>query len=726
MKEAESRSALRISFRYALLILICDILLDIALIRLLTETGNLTQMLVMKDTVFNIITALLLFFLLKRKLIELKHSEAARIESEEKYRSIYYNSPDGILLTAPDGSILAVNPAACQIFGRTEMEICQLGRDGLVDNRDPNLANALKIRSETGRFRSELTLIRNNGSLFPAEVTSAVFKDRDGSQKTSMIIRDITERKKIEEDLQKNEAHLRMLIEKMPAVLWTTDQRLIYTSLVGAGLSCLGIKPNQYVGLKVGASASKDNAAAIFLEHQHLLALQGKSTTYDIEWADRTYHCDLEPLRTQEGTITGCIGVALDVTDRVRVYQGLEQRVEERTREIQRRRQVAEGLSEIVAILNSNQPLEEILNFIVSQACHILQAESVALYLIQENNNSLQIQASAGSDAELQRQYCFAVGEGSVGEAFAKRQPVIIPDIQQEQVQGRQPWVTDQVKEFWQQAAQNYKAEAAVPILAQSALYGAIRLTYRDPKDLTADEIELASALGDQAALAIENAHLRDQSEQLAVMNERNRLARELHDSLTQSIYSLTLMAEAGRRLIEIGDLENVKTYLLRLGQTAQQSLKEMRLLVYELRPNVLIREGLIGALQHRLDAVENRAGLETQLRINGSLQLPPNIEVELYRIAQEALNNTLKHSGASKVAISFQNSRGIFELEIADNGQGFDVTEKNVAGGLGLTSMQERAEKIGSKLLLVSSPGQGTSVKVMINKPIWSQESYP
>ncbi len=721
MKEAESRAALRISFRYALLILICDILSDIALIRLLTETGNLTQMLGIKDTVFNILTALLLFFLLKRKFIELKRSEDARIESEEKYRSIYNNSLDGILLTAPDGGILAANPAACQILGRAEMEICQLGREGVVDTRDPNLENALKIRSETGHFRSELTLIRSDGSLFPAEVTSAVFKDRDGSQKTSMIIRDITERKRIEEDLQKNEAHLRLLIEKMPAVLWTTDQRLIYTSLVGAGLSYLGIKPNQYVGSKVGTSTSKDDPAAIFLAHQHQLALQGDPTTYDIEWAGRAYHCDLEPLKTQENAIIGCIGVALDTTDRVRAFQDLEQRVEERTREIQRRRQVAEGLNEIVAILNSNQPLEEILNFIVSQACHILQAESVALYLIQENNDSLQIQASSGSDAELQRQYCFAVGEGSVGEAFAKRQPVIIPDIQQKQAQGRQPWITNRVKDFWQQVAQNYKSEVAVPILAQSALYGAIRLTYREPKDLTADEIELASALGDQAALAIENAHLRDQSEQLAVMNERNRLARELHDSLTQSIYSLTLMAEAGRRLIEAGDLENVKTYLSRLGQTAQQSLKEMRLLVYELRPNVLIREGLIGALQQRLDAVENRAGVESRLNINGPIQLPPNIEVELYRIAQEALNNTLKHSGASKVVISFQNSKRFVELEITDNGQGFDITKKNVAGGLGLTSMHERAEKIGGELLLVSSPGQGTSIKVMINKPAWS-----
>jgi signal transduction histidine kinase len=210
------------------------------------------------------------------------------------------------------------------------------------------------------------------------------------------------------------------------------------------------------------------------------------------------------------------------------------------------------------------------------------------------------------------------------------------------------------------------------------------------------------------------------QAQELAVLQERSRMARELHDSVTQSLHSSTLLAEAGQRLISSGDIERARGYLIRLGEISQQALKEMRLLVYELRPLALREVGLVGALKQRLDAVERRSGVEVQLSIEEELDLPESIEEELYRIAMEALNNALKHANPSKVSVSLtlREKRSIpcIELSIIDDGVGFDPDERAAEGGLGLISMKERIEKLGGELTIVSKPGEETQVKACVD----------
>jgi PAS domain S-box-containing protein len=202
-----------------------------------------------------------------------------------------------------------------------------------------------------------------------------------------------------------------------------------------------------------------------------------------------------------------------------------------------------------------------------------------------------------------------------------------------------------------------------------------------------------------------------------AALEERQRLARELHDSVTQSLYSLTLLAEASRRTAAAGDVQKVVGNIARLGETAQQALKEMRLLVYELRPLALEQAGLAEALQHRLDAVEKRAGVEARFRVNLEEELPVHIENGLYRIAQEALNNSLKHAEATTVSISLQTQDGHVQLGIVDNGKGFDTEALQDHGGLGMVSMRERVESMRGEYSITSRPGDGT--RVWINVPL-------
>jgi signal transduction histidine kinase len=223
-----------------------------------------------------------------------------------------------------------------------------------------------------------------------------------------------------------------------------------------------------------------------------------------------------------------------------------------------------------------------------------------------------------------------------------------------------------------------------------------------------------------QAELLETQEALRQSELEKAITAERSRLARELHDSVTQSLHSATLMAEAGQRLAGAGDIERARRYLIRLGEISQQALKEMRLLVYELRPLALRGVGLVGALQQRLDAVERRSGIEVQLSIEDDLELPRNIEEELFRIAMEALNNALKHANPTKVTVTLRKEEKpditCIELTILDDGIGFDPDGQESEGGLGLVSMQERIQKLGGELTILSEPGKGTEVRACVN----------
>jgi two-component system sensor histidine kinase DegS len=151
------------------------------------------------------------------------------------------------------------------------------------------------------------------------------------------------------------------------------------------------------------------------------------------------------------------------------------------------------------------------------------------------------------------------------------------------------------------------------------------------------------------------------------------------------------------------------------MGETALQALKGMRLLIFELRPLTLRQEGLVGALRRRLETVERRAGVETQLLVETPFELPAHVEVGLYGIVQEALNNVLKHSGATRVTVRLGADHDGLLLEVIDNGQGFELESIGNQAGIGLAGMRERVEKLAGSLQIVSKPGQGTSIEVAI-----------
>ncbi len=275
----------------------------------------------------------------------------------------------------------------------------------------------------------------------------------------------------------------------------------------------------------------------------------------------------------------------------------------------------------------------------------------------------------------------------------------------------------------------------AAPLLHGGEILGVLEAAHPDENALSPDDLPLLIAAASWTAIAIANAKLHEQAqkarEEQALLEERNRLARELHDAVTQSLYSITTLAGAWRRQIEAGTLQPNKEQIAELGELAHQALREVRLLIYELRPSELEEEGLIGAVYRRLETVEKRAGVRTHLQVtdeagktflgpqNGRAamvdfyRLPKGVEHCLFRIIQEALNNALKYSGATSIDVSLKLGRDTLSVEVRDNGRGFDMLTIQEAQGFGLASMRERAEQVGGRLSITAVPGQGTTVWV-------------
>jgi len=252
----------------------------------------------------------------------------------------------------------------------------------------------------------------------------------------------------------------------------------------------------------------------------------------------------------------------------------------------------------------------------------------------------------------------------------------------------------------------------AIPLRTGSEVIGALVLAggERGFDPATARRMQL---FADQGAIALEHARLNAEHERLMILEERQKLARDLHDSVSQSLYGLTMYAEAAGRLLDAQRIEQARSYVGQLAETALDALREMRLLIFELRPSVFDQAGLVEALQGRLSAVEERAGLAVHAELGEPGHLPRPIEEALHGVAREALNNMLKHAGAANVWVTLHTGPREVWLEVRDDGRGFDPEAARTAGGLGLRSMAERAGSAHGTLEVASAPGQGTRVRL-------------
>ncbi len=384
------------------------------------------------------------------------------------------------------------------------------------------------------------------------------------------------------------------------------------------------------------------------------------------------------------------------VTERTKVLA-------QRTEELEQRRQIAEGLREILIILNSDEQLEKSLDHIVTQAAVSSEAAEAIILRYEEAYDFTVMAHTPGCNGEIP-----PLIVERMARAGQEKQPLIVSNL---------PLLLKASSTPAPRLADRFRALLGVPLRIEGELYGSLLLLYAEKRPFTNEEIDLGLTFADQATLAIANAQLRGRAEETAVATERNRLARDLHDAVTQTLFSASLVAEVLPATWAKSQTEG-QNLLQELRSLNRGALAEMRSLLLELRPAALEEAPLDTLMRQLAEASAGRSGVAVETSIQGSCRLPANVHITFYRIAQEALNNIVKHAEATAVQITLicsadaeaNGHRQHAVLQIHDNGHGFIVADVP-ADRLGLMIMKERAQSVGATLTINSTLHEGTDI---------------
>ena len=412
------------------------------------------------------------------------------------------------------------------------------------------------------------------------------------------------------------------------------------------------------------------------------------------------------------GAVLLLIGIIYGIY-RLRVIQiksetrNLEKQVHERTAEIERRREVAEGLREILTILNSNRSLKESLDAIILQVVRLMDARVVIIFRFEEDEYPNVVATNLRQNYDQRREQPLPPMPNWLVQPLLNGQPFSLPDLA-----AQRPADPELVDSFFE----HYAALLAMPMFVNDKVDGGLVLLYSWARDFSEEDFQMATSFSNHAALAIANAQLRSQAEEIAVSAERSRLARDLHDAVTQTLFATSLIAEVLPRLWERNP-EAGKQKATEIRELTRGALAEMRTLLMELRPTALVDVPLPDLLQQLSEAFTGSARVPVVLEVAKDIPLPSNVKIGFYRIVQEALNNIQKHSRATQVEIHMQHQDGQVELSICDDGIGFD-THRKLPDHFGLGIMEERAQSIDAQFSLESQPGEGTKITVFWKKP--------
>jgi signal transduction histidine kinase len=366
---------------------------------------------------------------------------------------------------------------------------------------------------------------------------------------------------------------------------------------------------------------------------------------------------------------------------------------------------VLRAVSDAVLAVASHLSVEEVLQRLVDRSRELVDARYAALGIPDGDGGFSRFLVSGMSDELVAALGPLPRTHGMLGAMLETSEPFRTDDIH-----------TDpRFRGWWPARHPDMRSFLGVPIIAAEGVIGAFYLTDKEgAAEFGAADQELIELLASHAAIAITNARLYERSRELSILSERNRLALELHDAVSQKLFSVVLTAEAAATLLE-RDRGATRAQIERVGELAREALDELRSLIDELRPADLERDGLTGTLRKHVEVLRPLHAAELELELAEAASAGnAERDHELLRIAQEAIQNALRHASARRVGIRLAERGQGIELEVADDGIGFDPSAPQLrARRLGLTSMEERARRVGGELEIRSQPGRGTTVRV-------------
>jgi PAS domain S-box-containing protein len=534
--------------------------------------------------------------------------------SERKYRSLFETSRDAIFVTTSEGRVVDLNPAGLEMFGFSPSDLNEVNARQVYADRMEREHMTQAIASQGFIQDYPMRLRRKDGGELDAVITSSVWQDGESAEAGYQgIIRDVTERRRIEAELEQHRHHLEQLVE----------------------------------------------------------------------------------VRTAQA--------ATELAERQRAQEALQRRIQELT-----------AINEIANAVSTVTDIQPMLAHVAGRVADLFAASAVLITMLDREHSQVRLLASytASLIPEPGRERAFDLDDVPAFRQVVDQDKPLIVDTAQSS-----PLLTGMHDLL--EALGTY-ACLLIPLRVHSDVIGVMTINcVRAECAFGTEEIDLAQTVASEIATAIENVRLYQQAQAIAVAQERHRLARELHDSVIQTLYSTVLLASGWRMTAEQGRLDPARTadHFQQVAEQSEQALKEMRLLLYQLRPPVLEQVGLVSALQQRLDTVEQRLSIDTRLLTTGEWDsLPPHVEEEFYDIAQEALNNALRHARARSIMVRLDRSEQQLALTVEDDGIGFDP--KVSSGGMGLRNMQERAAEIGAEFSLTTAPQQGAKIQVRMELP--------
>ncbi len=590
--------------------------------------------------------------------------------NDEKYRTFFENSLDAILITSQDGLIHSANRAACRMLGYTENEICNLGREGIVLQSE-QLKIGLVERNRTGKYFGELEFIKKDSTRFPVELTSSIFIEKDGKELTSIIFRDISERKKTEKSLQESETRYRSLFENSPIGISATnlEGELLQANLPFARMYGYESVEQMKLELKnVGKLFSKPGQRVNLIKD---LKENGKTDAFEFEVIKRdgskfyVLSSGVE-VKDLSGNFLYFQTSHIDLTERKRIEEEL------RSSSLYTRTLIEASLDPLVTI-NSEGKITDV-NLATEKTTGLKREKLIgsefADYFLEKN--------------KARKGYNIVFSKGVV-----KDYPLTII----------------------------HKSGKTTDVLYNATLFknenGEVQGVFAAARDITEVKKIEEELRNSKELLEKLNQHLIEVRE-----NERNEIALNLHDDLGQKLTAINLDIAWLKSRIGVQS-KAVREKIEEISSMIKETIESTKETSALLRPAMLFDLGLVSAVKFQLGSFEKQTGIKCGFNFRPEeFLLDDRISLILYRIFQESMTNIARHSGASNADVGLYKHKNKVELIIKDDGNGIELAHINSIKSLGIEGIRERVKSVNGKMSIIGAPASGTIINVELPLP--------
>ncbi|HEX5850774.1 MAG TPA: PAS domain S-box protein [Rubrobacter sp.] len=645
-----------------------------------------------------------------RDITQRKEAEKRLRDAEFKYRTLVERIPATIYIQVPRSdsasayTVTYMSPQVEKLLGHPAQRFVE----------DPRFWNSVthpddlqRMVVETGRtdrtgepFALEYRMLHADGDYRWIRDEAVLVRDEQGNPMFWQgVFSDVTERKRAEDAMQQSERLYRTVIEQATENIFLIDvesRRIVESN--HAFREALGYSEEELHRMTLYDVVAAD-PESVDINLRRTLK-EGRASVGERRYRrkDGTL-LDVEAggsVIVRDGRQT-LVAVAHDITERARAQHMLEERVA--------------TLSGIAGELTLDRPTETVLGDLARSVVKASTAVACGVVLIGDGEGAVHLFGSYG----LPENYTAALGEAYRAgvrspslEAYRSREPVLVHGLRA-RILGDPLYAP--VHRYMREVS--WDVVYSLPLVSRGSALGAIFFCFPPAGEPGEDEKIFLRAVADQAAVAVENARLFSEARGKAALEERQRLARELHDSVSQALYGIALGVETARELLP-DHPERAEEPLDYATTLAEAGMTEMRALIFELRPESLEKEGLVAALEKQAAAVQARHGIKVEAEWDREPEATLEVKEALYRVAQEALHNTVKHARATNVKLKLEELPDVFTLGISDDGLGFEP-HNDFPGHLGLKSMRERAARLGGTLEVTSEPGHGVRILVSI-----------